>query len=1737
MADIERKRVLTTQQMRALEAEKTKAGVDKSASVKSTKTNSKGQLNALTTDNNDKSAKIETGRNKKPRRKLKKQARRTFAGLFMASAIVVCAIPVSDVQAGVKNPDPGIHVKVVNYTDSSMTTYEDVDGVSAPDTWKSSVPFVKSTEQIYTTGSSSNNTNFQFAFMSPQGETDKVAIILGANVNNLPGGVLDIPQKVDGYLKYASTSSDNGYCAVNKDGQYMFYKKIDQVQRVVGGNKLYTIMDADGLILDSVQFDEVPQNYSSASYSVPRTNCDLDSPSDCKQTMSMKADGSYEYVINYYKEVYDPETTKWKWEHAEKTYPTQPTLEDKENFYPCFEDTYSYWKTIEDQNQGQDLFYYDVVMPATIDPEILSNFKQVASNADKGRINQVTVRYIGRQYLNPTDKGTWTVGDVVNETNPSKGVFANKGQITTLRIAANSIIGIGDYAFYGCTGLKGVELENGLSIIGNGAFMDCANMHSFVMNINSNISAIGEKAFYNCQALTNIAIPVNVRALGSQIFENCSALQYVDINGGGEQNVILESIGDNAFRNCKNLQELHFPINFTQKDASGTEINGYYASYLEGCIHLNKIIFDSDTFDLLETAHPSGVYDGSCTIGQFLATLPEAFYFEGNDTSAIHQTAKDHSASFKYAGEDKFEKVIYCNESPQHANTFIINSEHKLIGMSIDPDCHVIEIPGKIGNFDIDTIAANSFAYSCNIGKVVIPSSITTIEDNAFIGCHNLEDVVFVEPVNLTHIGQDAFATQKIMGSGKSCTRCGKTLAEEPYLSFTGTVSYDSLPFTYAMNPANKVNNDFQKDNTYITFYSPWPSNLTVKYDNETGMNTLINYPKAADLNRYAVKKYDGTDQSGYILFPAVTQEYIDEANSAVTKAPEDRTGAQNQIIDSAYNIVLPAGIEAIKDGIFSAVDRNGDPVDTAHGGYKNNEMTSITIDSIKEIQPYTFTDLAHFARFYQNNSVANEGYKIDDYAFCENDALNHVELGKAVTEVGLRPFKGCKILSDIYCQDGGHLDCTNQILYILDDQNYRDKIVECLEIRGTSVGNAQVGPDELEGCTEVWPEAFMHCPGIGQVDMSLTNIPKVPEKCFALNDSKLYSVKLPETCRSISKGAFWTTSMSYIEVPDSVSLIQPEAFADVKKNADGDEFEYTDASKTEPVIMHKDKDHQLITAYCVEGSGMDVYADDYYYINPKYYKPTIYHTVYFWDTYRSTTDPELITTQPVPDGESATPPPLPSHSGVTATGWTPNYTNIVRDTDVTTVYSDSLHTVWFQYLRMSDYTIVRLTDDQYVEDGKSATPPAQNPVNDGYVFKGWAPDYRNIYADGAITAIFEKPGDADKHTVYFYDYDGTLIDKREVEDGGSVKPPATPPRDGYKFIGWAPNVFDNITKDTTAVASYEKIPTSPSPAPNPSGSPKASGSPSASPSPSPNNNNNVPDVKTFTCTVSGGSGSGTYIAGQVVPINAYDMGANQVFDRWTSSTANVAFGNPENANTYFVMPANNVAITATYKAGSGNKDNSNNNSGNNASNKPSNNGNTGRTDNPSGTKVDISKGGMSRDDVAGATVTGSTDNFIVKVTDDKTASDLALTALQNKYGDISKIKYLPMDISLYDSTGRTKITDTSGMSVALTLPLPDDLATYAGNNKIASVSGGVIEDLNSRFTTVDGVPCINFTATHFSPYVIYVDTANLTEKTIDYTPKTGDPIHPKWFLAIGLGAIGLILFFKRDKKNNTKMA
>lgn len=399
------------------------------------------------------------------------------------------------------------------------------------------------------------------------------------------------------------------------------------------------------------------------------------------------------------------------------------------------------------------------------------------------------------------------------------------------------------------------------------------------------------------------------------------------------------------------------------------------------------------------------------------------------------------------------------------------------------------------------------------------------------------------------------------------------------------------------------------------------------------------------------------------------------------------------------------------------------------------------------------------------------------------------------------------------------------------------------------------------------------------------------------------------------------------------------------------------------------------------------------------------------------------------------------------------------------------------------------------------------------------------------------------RFSVDFLDHDGTQLSERQyVLSGNAAKEPANPVRDGYNFTGWGPSVSNmkpsNITADVTFIAQYKQ---------------KDTGNNNNN-----NNNNNKDDDdddddksnsdnnknKTYTVTVINGSGSGSYTKDETVTITANAPATGRKFDRWETSSLNVSMANVKATTTTFKMPKNNVVVTATYDSGTGN--NTSGSGGSSGSSSSSTNkrpgsstsGNntttstvTGSGTRQNGTTVAISKPGISNTGLASAVVDGSSDNFVVRITEDPQATAAVERALIAEYGSLDSIRYFPMDISLYDSTGTVKITDTAGLAVNITMPIPDDLITYAGNNKAGAVVGdSTLEKLGATFKTIDGVPCISFLATHFSPYTVYVDTNNLTAG-MDSSPKTGDGIHPKWFLAMGLASLSVVLFIKKDKK------
>ena len=108
---------------------------------------------------------------------------------------------------------------------------------------------------------------------------------------------------------------------------------------------------------------------------------------------------------------------------------------------------------------------------------------------------------------------------------------------------------LGDYVFYGCSGLTSLTLPSSVTKIGCYALFNCIGLTS--LPLPSSITEIGEHAFLNCRGLTNFTIPSGVTSIGSGAFFSCYGLISLTIPSS------VTAIGSMAFNGCSSLTSIY----------------------------------------------------------------------------------------------------------------------------------------------------------------------------------------------------------------------------------------------------------------------------------------------------------------------------------------------------------------------------------------------------------------------------------------------------------------------------------------------------------------------------------------------------------------------------------------------------------------------------------------------------------------------------------------------------------------------------------------------------------------------------------------------------------------------------------------------------------------------------------------------------------------------------------------------------------------------------------------------------------------------------------------------------------------------------------------------------------------------------------------------------------------------------------------------------------------------------
>ena len=581
--------------------------------------------------------------------------------------------------------------------------------------------------------------------------------------------------------------------------------------------------------------------------------------------------------------------------------------------------------------------------------------------------------------------------------------------------------------------------------------------------IGAGVTTIGKNAFNECSGLTSITIPASVTTIRGYAFAECSNLTPITIPAN------VTTIGESAFAGCTGLTSITIP-------ASVTTI-GEWA--FERCSNLA-------TFT---------VYAPSCTLGiDAFENCPALTIYVFRDLVDDYKDAdnwsnyKDRITEMLTPNGNCGENVrwVLTGESPNYTLTITgTGAIQDAVGGSMPWNSYKSSITTLIIEDGVTSISEQAFVGCSSLTSVTIPASVTTIGMYAFYGCNSLTSIEI--PSGVTTIGKFAFY---------GCTDL--TSIEIP----ASVTSIGINPF-YGCSGLESISVAF--GNT--------------KYDSRNKCNAIIE----KETNKLIVGCKnsvipDDVTSIGESAFNGCTGLTSIEIPASVTTIGE----WVFENCTSLKSIEIPASVTSI--GINAFYGCSGlESISVAEG--------NPTYDSRNNCNALIETKKNTLILGCKNTVIPgnpNGVTSIGNYAFKGCTGLTTIEIPAGVTTIGTQAFSGCTDLTSIVIPAsvttiGGYAfwACTgSESISVASGNAKYHSGGNCLietESHTLILGcKNSVIPDDV---TTIGEFAFYDCIGLTTIEIpaSVTSIGR-----YALqNCTSLTSIEIPASVTSIGGGAF----------------------------------------------------------------------------------------------------------------------------------------------------------------------------------------------------------------------------------------------------------------------------------------------------------------------------------------------------------------------------------------------------------------------------------------------------------------------------------------------------------------------------------------------------------------------------------------------------------------------------------------
>lgn len=499
---------------------------------------------------------------------------------------------------------------------------------------------------------------------------------------------------------------------------------------------------------------------------------------------------------------------------------------------------------------------------------------------------------------------------------------------------------IGSYAFYGCEALETLSvtgLENAASI-GEHAFENCALLPDDILAEFESVETIGAYAFAGCEAFTEVVMPESVTTAGNYIFYNCPDIQSIEIGT--------------------------FSV-YEYSSSSGYEYSNVYGSYLSSLFGTDEYIGSySDYYQAYSGALPVSLT--TVTLGD-VCSLPASYFRDASHITAVTLGFVTSSSATPSIGSYAFEGCTSLNDS-------------------------VLDTVGGV-----QSIGNRAFAECEAFTEAVIPDSVTSVGNNIFYDCPNIESLTVEE----SSIYADSYSY---------------TLSDLFGASGQGNSSYDSSSGGYVYEFYNAYNGYVPTALTSVTFgnVESVPNNAFrgMAELTDVSLEFFNAYSTTQSIGNYAFYGCENLD-----TFTVTGGEYVDEigdyAFSGCTLLPDDIfdyftsiTSIGNYAFEGCEaftDVTIPDSVTSLGNNIFyDCPNIQSLTVESySYGSSTNNVTTIYSLFGATSQGDYVYdTDGNHYEFYYAYNGYVPT-------------ALTTVTLGN-VYRLANSAFRGMTELTDV---------------------------------------------------------------------------------------------------------------------------------------------------------------------------------------------------------------------------------------------------------------------------------------------------------------------------------------------------------------------------------------------------------------------------------------------------------------------------------------------------------------------------------------------------------------------------------------------------------------------------------------------------------------------------------------------------------------------------------------------------